>query len=89
MTGETGGYRWTGTRVAFWLSVVGLVVLQQYPGFWKSEFLVAGFMPAPLFYQVIVSLLAVVLWWIGTRVAWPDDTDSKVDVLTPASEDTP
>jgi len=60
-------------RRVFWLSVVVLVAVQQYPGFWDSRTLVLDFLPAPLFYQVAVSLLAVVLWWVGTVVAWPDD----------------
>ena len=63
-------------KLGFWLGVGVLVLIQQYPGFWSSETLVLDFLPAPLFYQVIVSLLAVAVWWVGTIVAWPDDPDA-------------
>ena len=66
-------------RRVFWLSVVVLVAVQQYSGFWDSRTLVLDFLPAPLFYQVVVSLLAVVLWWVGTVVAWPDDLPSQAN----------
>ncbi len=57
----------------FWLGVLLLVGLQQYPGLWGSKTLVLDFLPMALFYQVVVSLVAVVVWWVGTIVAWPDD----------------
>ena len=57
----------------FWMGVLLLVGLQQYPGLWGSKTLVLDFLPMALFYQVVVSLVAVVVWWIGTIVAWPDD----------------
>ena len=63
-------------RLSFWVSVVVLVAVQQYPGFWSSETLILDFLPVPLFYQVIVSVLAVAVWWVGTIVAWPVDDDS-------------
>ena len=69
-------------RRAFWLSVVVLVAIQQYPGFWESKTLVLDFLPAPLFYQVVVTLLAVALWWVGTLVAWPDDGQSETTETT-------
>ena len=66
------------TRTVFWVAVLLLVLGQQWPGFWSTEALVFGFLPAPLFYHVVVSLAAVVVLWIGTVVAWPDDTlDAK------------
>lgn len=81
----------TKTR-CFWLSVVLLVGLQQYPGLWGSKTLVLDFLPMPLFYQVAVSLLAVVVWWVGTVVAWPEDdpespVDSAVDGVAESAEE--
>ena len=62
----------------FWVAVLLLVLGQQWSGYWSTETVVLGFLPAPLFYHVVVSLAAVVVWWIGTVVAWPDDTlDAK------------
>lgn len=77
------------TRVAvFWVLVATLVGAQQCSLFWQDgaagktteqlsaeigQGLVLGFLPAPLFYHVCVSLAAVVVWWIGTIVAWPGD----------------
>ena len=78
MTNASGSAAVWRPRV-FWLSVVLLVAVQQYPGFWDSRTLVLDFLPAPLFYQVVVSLLAVVLWWVGTVVAWPDDVSSEAN----------
>lgn len=62
-------------KLSFWLSVAVLVAIQQYPGLWESKTLVLGFLPAALFYQVVVSLLAVGVWWVGTIVAWPVEDD--------------
>ena len=76
-------------RRAFWLSVVVLVAIQQYPGFWSSRTLVLDFLPAPLFYQVLVSLLAVVIWWVGTLVAWPDDGQSDASDAAAGGEIAP
>ena len=67
------------TRTVFWVAVLLLVLGQQWPGFWSTEALVFGFLPAPLFYHVVVSLAAVVVLWIGTVVAWPDDTLDAMD----------
>ena len=60
--------------VAFWVLVAALIVAQQCSWFWQSDVLVLEFLPAPLFYHVCVSLAAVVVWWIGTIVAWPGDS---------------
>ena len=66
------------SRSAFWLVVLLLVGAQQWSGAWSSKTLVLGFLPSPLFYHVMVSLAAVVVWWVGTVVAWPDDAlDAK------------
>lgn len=68
-----------GRRLGFWCLVVLLVGAQQWPGFWASETLVAGFLPAPLFYHVFISLAAVAVWWLGTVMAWPGDTADEAD----------
>ena len=74
-----------GARNVFWAVVLLLVVAQQWSGYWSSETLVFGFLPSPLFYHVMVSLAAVVVWWIGTVVAWPDDAlDAKCSGSGPA-----
>ena len=90
MTGQNGPLV-TKAR-CFWLSVILLVGLQQYPGLWGSKTLVLDFLPMPLFYQVVVSLLAVVVWWIGPVVAWPDDgqespVDSAIDGVAQSAEE--
>ncbi len=69
---DEGASKWR--RRGFWFSILVLVALQQYAGFWDSTTLVLGFLPAPLCYQIVVSLLAVAAWWIGTVVAWPGDS---------------
>ena len=63
----------------FWVAVLLLVLGQQWSGFWSDDTLVFGFLPAPLFYHVVVALAAVVMWWVGTVVAWPDDTRDAKD----------
>jgi|GEM_PF-2809332 hypothetical protein len=74
---EDGAPRWC--RRGFWIGVILLVAVQQYPGFWDSRTLVLDFLPVPLCYQIVVSLLAVAVWWIGTVVAWPaDSSDAEV-----------
>ncbi len=72
------------SRSAFWLVVLLLVGAQQWSGSWSSETLVLGFLPAPLFYHVMVSLAAVAVWWVGTIVAWPDDTKGPEALLSDA-----
>lgn len=66
-------------RLGFWCLVVLLIVAQQWPGFWKDETLVAEFLPAPLFYHVLISLAAVAVWWLGTVVAWPQGAASRTE----------
>ncbi len=74
---DNGAPRWY--RRGFWIGVILLVVLQQYAGFWDSRTLVLGFLPVPLCYQIVVSLFAVAVWWIGTAVAWPvESVDAEV-----------
>ena len=63
----------------FWVAVLLLGLGQQWSGYLSTETVVLGFLPAPLFYHVVVSLAAVVVWWIGTVVAWPDDTLDAMD----------
>jgi len=74
------------SRSAFWLVVLLLVGAQQWSGAWSSKTLVLGFLPSPLFYHVMVSLAAVAVWWVGTIVAWPDDTKGGAALLSDGEE---
>jgi hypothetical protein len=58
--------------------VLLLIVLHQDNWNWENSNLVFGFLPVTLFYQICISLGAGVVWYLATRIAWPDDLEEKV-----------
>lgn len=58
--------------------VLLLLVLHQDNWNWENSNLVFGFVPVTLFYQMCISLAAGAVWFLATRIAWPDDVEEKV-----------
>ncbi|HSG69284.1 MAG TPA: DUF3311 domain-containing protein [Planctomycetaceae bacterium] len=58
--------------------VLLLLVLHQDNWNWENSNLVFGFVPVTLFYQMCISLAAGAVWFLATRLAWPDDVEEQV-----------
>jgi hypothetical protein len=54
-----------------------LIILRQDLWWWADTRLVFGFVPIGLLSQIVVSLLAAVVWWLATRIAWPVPAAAK------------
>jgi len=58
--------------------VILLIILHQDNWNWENSNLVLGFIPVTLFYQMCISLGASVVWYLATKIAWPDELEEKV-----------
>jgi hypothetical protein len=61
------------------LAVVILYVLHQDIWFWRSSYLVFGFIPIGLFYQGMFSVAAALLMWLLVTYAWPSHLEEEVE----------
>jgi hypothetical protein len=61
------------------LAVVVLYVLHQDIWFWRSSYLVFGFIPIGLFYQGCFSVAAALLMWLLVTYAWPSHLEQEVE----------
>jgi hypothetical protein len=61
------------------LAVVVLYVLHQDIWFWRSSYLVFGFIPIGLFYQGVFSVAAALLMWLLVTYAWPSHLEEDVE----------
>lgn len=61
------------------LAVVVLYVLHQDIWFWRSSYLVFGFIPIGLFYQGCFSVAAALLMWLLVTHAWPSHLEQEVE----------
>jgi hypothetical protein len=83
-TRTSGPARPQARAIALWLSLAGLVLVQQdYAGWWDAPVIVLGFVPRPLAVQVGVSLAAAAVWWWATRWCWPADLEPQDDSAGP------
>lgn len=62
-------------KTLVWILVVALVILHHDFWNWNNDYLVFGFMPIGLFYQVCISIAASLVWFFATLVAWPKEVD--------------
>ena len=58
--------------------VILLIILHQDNWNWENSSLVFGFIPVTLFYQMCISFAASAVWFLATKIAWPDDLEEKV-----------
>lgn len=61
------------------VAVVALYVLHQDIWFWRSSYLVFGFIPIGLFYHGCFSVAAALLMWLLVTFAWPSHLEREVE----------
>ena len=66
-------------RILLVVAVVALYVLHQDIWFWRSSYLVFGFIPIGLFYHACFSVAAALLMWLLVIFAWPAHLEREVD----------
>ena len=66
-------------RILLVAAVVALYVLHQDIWFWRSSYLVFGFIPIGLFYHGLFSVAAALLMWLLVTFAWPSHLESEVE----------
>ena len=75
--------RYVRNRTLMWILFAVLVVLHHDWWFWNNPWLVFGFLPVGLGYQMLISLAASALWGWAAFNAWPDQYD-KLTAKLPA-----
>lgn len=60
-------------KKAIWICIGLLLVLHQDYWQWDNATLDLGFLPRTMTFQIVVSILAALLWWLATCFAWPTD----------------
>jgi len=66
-------------RILLVVAVVALYVLHQDIWFWRSSYLVFGFIPIGLFYHALFSGAAALLMWLLVTFAWPSHLEREVE----------
>ena len=68
------------------VAVAVLYILHQDIWFWRSTYLVFGFIPIGLFYQACFSVAASLLMWLLVTYAWPSHLESEVEEGNPRED---
>jgi hypothetical protein len=55
-----------------------LIILHQDNWNWDNTNLVFGFVPVTLFYHMCISTGAAAVWYLATRIAWPEELEEKI-----------
>ena len=66
-------------RILLVVAVIALYVLHQDIWFWRSPYLVFGFIPIGLFYHACFSAAAALLMWLLVTFAWPSHLEREVE----------
>ncbi|HJP95565.1 MAG TPA: hypothetical protein VJ875_26690 [Pyrinomonadaceae bacterium] len=66
-------------KILLVVAVVALYILHQDIWFWRSSYLVFGFIPIGLFYQGCFSIAAALLMWLLVSYAWPSHLEEDVE----------
>jgi len=61
------------------VAVAALYILHQDVWFWRSSYLVFGFIPIGLFYHGVFSVAAALLMWLLVTYAWPSHLEHEVE----------
>lgn len=69
------------------VAVAALYILHQDIWFWRSSYLVFGFLPIGLFYHGLFSIAAALLMWLLVTHAWPSHLESEVEHMQPREDD--
>jgi hypothetical protein len=68
------------------VAVAALYILHQDIWFWRSSYLVFGFVPIGLFYHGLFTIAVSLLMWLLVTYAWPSHLEQEVEE-TQARED--
>ena len=68
------------------VAVAALYILHQDIWFWRSSYLVFGFIPIGLFYQGCFSIAASLLMWLLVTYAWPAHLEREVEETEPRED---
>ncbi|MGB7347952.1 MAG: hypothetical protein WBD20_27250 [Pirellulaceae bacterium] len=60
-------------KLAIWICVGLLLILHQDYWQWGDGTLDFGFLPRTMTYQILLSILAAVIWWLASCFCWPRD----------------
>ena len=66
-------------RILLVVAVLVLYLLHQDFWFWRSSYLVFGFIPIGLFYHAVFSVAAALLMWLLVTFAWPSHLEREVE----------
>ncbi|HET9527837.1 MAG TPA: DUF3311 domain-containing protein [Pyrinomonadaceae bacterium] len=66
-------------RILLVVAVAALYILHQDIWFWRSSYLVFGFIPIGLFYHACFSAAAALLMWLLVTFAWPSHLEHEVE----------
>lgn len=66
-------------RILLVVAVLVLYLLHQDFWFWRSSYLVFGFIPIGLFYHACFSAAAALLMWLLVTFAWPSHLEREVE----------
>lgn len=66
-------------KILLVVAVAALYILHQDIWFWRSSYLVFGFIPIGLFYQGCFSIAAAFLMWLLVTFAWPGHLEHEVE----------
>ena len=69
------------------VAVAALYILHQDIWFWRSSYLVFGFIPIGLFYHGIFSVAAALLMWLLVTFAWPSHLEREVEQTKSREDD--
>ena len=61
------------------VAVAVLYVLHQDIWFWRSSYLLFGFIPIGLFYQGCFAIAAALLMWLLVTFAWPSHLEQEAE----------
>ena len=61
------------------VAVAVLYILHQDIWFWRSSYLVFGFIPIGLFYHAVFAIAAALLMWLLVTYAWPSHLEREVE----------
>ena len=68
------------------IAVAALYILHQDIWFWRSSYLVFGFIPIGLFYHGLFSVAAALLMWLLVTFAWPSHLEHEVEERAPRED---
>jgi hypothetical protein len=66
-------------RILLVVAALALYILHQDIWFWRSSYLVFGFIPVGLFYHACFSAAAALLMWLLVTFAWPSHLEREVE----------